>query len=235
MSRKGEPSEEFRLLGFVLAVVLLGALAWHFGGRLLGAAGGPELELLSVLKDSERDGFSFSVAGGEGKVTSARHHYDRVTAQLDIPARRAEAVATLDFEGRWGEARVGSLGLERVPFRYEDGRWRPVEGLAPRLSAILAALEARRQALERGDRAALSALSGGAGADGPELEALLAVSGRKLQVKAWLLRSERDEVLVTEEVRLLGTLPDRPVDELHTRRLYLAPRDGRFLFLRGLM
>jgi hypothetical protein len=229
------PGEEFRLLGFLLAVALVGGLLWQFGGKLLGAAGGPELEILSALKDSEKDGLALQPASGRAAVTSVRHHYDRVTVQLDVPARRAEAVATLDFEGQWGNARVGSLGLERVPFQFVDGHWAPAAGLAPRLSAILGALEARRQALERGDRTALAELSGGHVTGSPELEALLALRGLRLEVKAWLLRSEREEVLVTEEVRVHGTLPDRPVDELQTRRLYLTPRGDGFLFLRGLM
>ncbi|MEN9796619.1 MAG: hypothetical protein RL653_315 [Pseudomonadota bacterium] len=235
MSTGRPPGEEFRLLGFLLVVALAGGLLWQFGGKLLGAAGGPELELLSALKDTEREGLSVPLSPGGPPVVSVRHHYDRVTVQVDAPARRAEAVATLDFEGRWGTARVGSLGLERVPFQFVDGHWAPAAGLAPRLSAILGALEARRQALERGDRAALAELSGGHVTGSPELEALLALRGLRLEVKAWLLRSEREEVLVTEEVRVHGTLPDRPVDELQTRRLYLTPRGDGFLFLRGLM
>lgn len=235
MSAGRPPGEEFRLLGFLLVVALVGGLLWQFGGKLLGAAGGPELEMLSALKDTEREGLSFQPSPGKPPVTSMRHHYDRVTVQLEVAARRAEAVATLDFEGRWGSARVGSLGLEKVPFQFVDGRWGATSGLAPRLSAILRALEARRQALETGDREGLAALSGGTLAPSPELDALLSVSARRLEVKAWLLRSERDEVLVTEEVRVLGTLPDRPVDELQTRRLYLTPGGDGFLFLRGLM
>jgi hypothetical protein len=100
---------------------------------------------------------------------------------------------------------------------------------------VVRALELRRRALERGDRAALAELSGGGEPVGEELSSLLAVSGRQLAVKAWLLRSERDEVVVSEEARLQGALPDRPVDALSTRRLFVTPRGQAFLFLRGLL
>ncbi|MBM4380184.1 MAG: hypothetical protein FJ086_12955 [Deltaproteobacteria bacterium] len=216
-------------------LALLLALGWQFGGRLLAAAAGPEAELMSLLRATEKEGLSLEPVPGGPRLVSTRHHFDRVTVNVDVAARTAEAVATLDFEGRYGEARVSSLGLERVRFRYEDGRWVAEGGLAPTLSGLVRALELRRRALERGDKAVLAELSGGAEPVGEELSSLLAVTGRTLTVKAWLLRSERDEVVVSEEARLQGVLPDRPVDALSTRRLFVTPRGQAFLFLRGLL
>ena len=235
MSPVRRPDEGARLLGFLAAVALLVALGWHFGGRLLGAAAGPEAEIVSRLRATEKDGLSLEPLVGGPRLVSTRHHFDRVTVNVDVAARTAEAVATLDFEGKYGEARVSSLGLERVRFRYVDGRWEAEAGLAPTLSGLVKVLETRRRALERGDRAVLAELSGGSEPAGEELSALLRVAGRTLEAKAWLLRSERDEVVVSEEARLQGALPDRPVDELRTRRLFVTPRGGTFLFLRGLL
>jgi len=235
MSPDRPQDEGLRLLGFLSALALLLSLGWHFGGKLLGAAAGPEAELLSLLRATEKDGLSLEPVAGGPRLVATRHHFDRVTVNVDIPARTAEAVATLDFEGKYGDARVSSLGLEKVRFRYEDGRWVAQGGLAPTLSAVVRALELRRRALERGDRAVLAELSGGGEPTGEALSSLLAVSGRQLAVKAWLLRSERDEVVVSEEARLQGALPDRPVDVLSTRRLFVTPRGSAFLFLRGLL
>ena len=235
MSAGTRQDEGLRLLGFLAAVALLMSLGWHYGGRLLGAAAGPEAEILSLLRATEKDGLSAEPLVGGPRLVSTRHHFDRVTVTVDLPARTAEAVATLDFEGHYGHARVSSLGLEKVRLRHEDGRWLAQDGLVPTLSAVVRALETRRRALERGDRAVLAELSGGGEPSGEELAGMLALSGRQLTVKAWLLRSERDEVVVSEESRLQGALPDRPVDALSTRRLFVTPRGGAFLFLRGLL
>jgi hypothetical protein len=55
-------------------------------------------------------------------------------------------------------------------------------------------------------------------------------------VKGWYLRLERDSALVSEDYRLTGVTPDRPVDEEGTRRLELRlDAHGEFYFARGLM
>ena len=65
---------------------------------------------------------------------------------------------------------------------------------------------------------------------------LLQVEQRKLKALSWLIRSERDGVLVSEESRLTGRLPSRPVDDLKLRRLELqAAPGGGFCFPAGLM
>jgi hypothetical protein len=129
---------------------------------------------------------------------------------------------------------VSSLGHERVPFVLRDGDWVAVEGFAPLLTAVVGALEQRRAALERGQIAGLCGEADGG--DQPALDALFSVQRRKLKVNAWLIRSERDGVVVTEEYRLTGDLPSRPVDDSGSRRLWLTAKGrGQFCFPEGLM
>jgi hypothetical protein len=133
---------------------------------------------------------------------------------------------------------VSSLGLERIGFRLR-GRsdWTPSSGLAPRLVKVVWALEQRRRALEAGDRAALSLLDP-AVADGGALpqsvEDILAVSERRYRSLAWLIRFEREGALVTEDFRLEGNTPQRPIDQQGSVRLFVDP-DGEFFFPQGLM
>jgi hypothetical protein len=149
------------------------------------------------------------------------------------------ASATLDFSGRLGRTEVSSLGVEQVPFVLRGREWVP-EGLAaPRLAAVVGALEARRRALEAGDRKTLMALRGpgeaGDGGGEAEVERVLALQRRRYEARAWYLRLERDEAVVTEEWRLEGVLPSRPVDEKGQRRLSLIRSGEEFLFSPGLM
>jgi hypothetical protein len=151
--------------------------------------------------------------------------------------KRAEVVATLDFTGSLGDIEVSSLGVEQVPFVYRDGDWVPERGGAPRLAAVVAALDARRRALDAGDTQALArlwapaAVDGGSGGVGePDLETLLALKKRRYRAEAWFLRLEREEALATEHWHLEGDLPSRPVVQRGEHRLNLVRHAEEFLF-----
>jgi hypothetical protein len=234
-------TEDWSRLGGVLIVGLaLVATLVVLVPRLLGSAAGPEAEIITALKSTEREGLELTVPGAQARLVSKEHHFARITVNVEPGGQRAVAWATLDFTGRLGRTEVGSLGVERVPFVLRGRTWAP-EGLtAPRLVAVVGRLEARRRALEAGDRTALEALRApGAATEGggetEELEKVLALQRRRYQAEAWYLRLERDEVVATEAWRLEGVLPSRPVDEKGRRRLSLIRSGEEFLFSPGLM
>jgi hypothetical protein len=145
----------------------------------------------------------------------------------------------LDLDGKAGDVVVSALGWEELVFQKEQGDWIPAEGWAPRLAAALGALEERRKALETGDSGKLQSLlrpqdRADAGED-PALQAVLRLRNRRYRVLRWSLRLERDEVLVTEEGRLTGDTPERPVDLLQKRRLRLVRGGVEFFFSPTLM
>src|SRR6185503_10253357 len=112
--------------------------------------------------------------------------------------------------------------------------WKPPEGFAPRLAAIVSALELRRRALDRADLEALAKLTGTPNpAPDADVQRVAQLTDRSYTVKAWYIRSERDEVLVTEEYRLVGSTPDRPIDEEGKRRLVLTRNGREFFFSQG--
>ncbi|MBX5481466.1 MAG: hypothetical protein IRZ16_06405 [Myxococcaceae bacterium] len=209
-----------------------------FAERVLGLAAGPEAEIVSTIKRSEGGELRVDVPGAAAPLIGSEHHYDRLIVDWEKGSDQALATATLDFVGTLGKIQVSSLGLEKVPFVRRDGDWRPSHGPAPRLAAIVTALEARRRALESGDVAELrrlSRLTPGRPLEDADLVRLLSLARRSYRVESWWIRSERDEVIVTEESRLSGETPDRPVDERRTRRLLLREDGGEFLFAAGLM
>lgn len=233
-------TEDWSKLGGILIAALAVATAVAvLAPRMFGLAAGPEVEIITALKRTEGDGLSLALPGASQPLIGREHRFARITVRLEPGGKRAEALATLDFSGSLGDTEVSSLGVERVPFVLRDGRWEP-EGLAaPRLAAVVAALEARRRALEAGDTEALARLKGPAGDGGGSGDAglaeLLALERRRYTARAWYLRLERDEAVVTEHWRLEGQLPSRPVDERGERRLSLI-RDGEeFLFSPALM
>ncbi len=235
MNGRPRPAFSFRAVGLIaLAVLGVSAIA-AFLPRLWTFAAGPETEIVTALKRAEREDVRLSVPGAEAELVARKVRFDRMQIHLQ-PDGRAVVNATLDFEGRFGQVEVSSLGLERVPFRPSGFSWEPEGELFPRLAAVVTALEKRRAAIERGDRDSLAqlveAMDGGADA---ELESVLAVRDRRYRVDAWYLRSEREEVLVTEEYRLTGFTKDRPVDEKGSRRLRLVPSGAQFIFSEGLM
>ena len=235
-------TEDWSRLGGVLIIGLAAlALLVLVVPRLLGAAAGPEAEIITALKSTERGGLELTLPGAGAMLVSREHHFARITVNVEPGGQRAVAWATLDFTGRLGPTQISSLGVERVPFVRRGTSWRP-EGLtAPRLAAVVAKLEARRRALESGDREALEALrapeaaaDSGAGGEA-EVEKVLALQRRRYHAKAWYLRLERDEAVASEEWRLEGELPSRPVDEQGQRRLSLIRSGEEFLFSPGLM
>jgi hypothetical protein len=233
-------SEDWSRLGGVLIAALAFVTLGVLGPGVLGLAAGPEPEIITALKRTERDGLSLSLPGIAAPLTSREHHFARITVRVEPGGRRAEALATLDFLGTLGDTDVSSLGVEVVPFVLRNRDWVP-EGLAaPRLAAVVSALEARRRALEKGDTAALERLvapagEAGVGAGAPELEALLALERRRYRAGAWFIRLERDDAKITEHWRLEGHLPSRPVDQLGQRSLILQRHGEEFLFSPALM
>ena len=222
-------SQGFRALGFLAATAALVLAVAVLGPRLLGVAAGPETELVSRLKNLERVGFDLPVAGGT--LHAAQLSFQRISVVVDADGLGATVTSTLDLTGNFerpGEplrTKVSSLGLERARYRYRDDAWAPESSDAPRLLGILAALEARRASL---NRAELPADAG--------LDELAGMTRRVYTSEAWFIRSEREDVTVSEDFRLEGDRPERPVDEKGTRRLSLAEDSaGLFTFPGGLM
>jgi len=228
----------FRLTGYLV----LGALVLAAGAALvphLSAFSNPETELITQLKRTEREGLTLPLGPGLPSLVSSRHHFDRITVTLDLPARSARTVSTLDLDGKVNQTDVSALGLERTAFKEANGKWAPVDGYAPLLRDALSLLERRRRALEQDAPEPLAALVTQASRQDalgdPRLRTLLSVSHRRYQVKAWYLRTERDQVRVTEEYRLEGDTPDRPVDEEGRRSLVLVREGDRLVFDGALM
>ncbi|MCY1033132.1 hypothetical protein OV207_16835 [Corallococcus sp. BB11-1] len=230
--------EDWGRLGGIVIALLAGVAAVAFlGPRLLGIAAGPEAEVVTSLKESEHDGVSLSVPGAALPLVSQKLQYARISVSVAPDGRRAEAAATLDFEGKLGTTVVSTAGVELVPFSRESGRWKPTPSEAPRLVAVVAALEARRRALELGMPEALTRLMapGGDGGVGRAWEEMAPLRKRRLRVEAWYVRLERDEAVVTEHYRVEGDLPSRPVDTRGERQLLLVRQGDQFLFSPSLM
>jgi hypothetical protein len=164
--------------------------------------------------------------------------------RVEPGGQRAEALATLDFTGTLGDTDISSLGVEQIPFVLRSGSWVLEGRVAPRLAAVVVALEARRRALESGDTAALAQLmappeadagseadaGGSVGVGQPDPQTLVALKRRRYRAEAWFIRLERDEAVVTEHWHLEGDLPSRPVDQQGESRLILLRRGEEFLF-----
>ncbi|NOJ78995.1 hypothetical protein [Myxococcus xanthus] len=226
-----------RFGGGIIVILALVATLALFVPRFLGAAAGPELEIITALKATESSGLSLPVPGAPGPLTSRQHRFARITVNVAPGGQRAEAQATLDFEGALGDTRVGTAGVERVPFVVRNGSWVPETTAAPRLQAVVTALESRRRALQAADAESLGRLAGPGtpGVGGPEWEQLRQVRARGYQAEAWYVRLERDEAVVTEHWRLQGALPARPVDTRGQRQLSLSLSGDEFLFSPSLM
>jgi hypothetical protein len=231
-------TQDWSRLGGLLIVLLAGAACLALlSQRVLGSAAGPEAEILSTLKETEVEGLTLPVPGSPLPLKSQKHRFGRITVSVEPGGQRAEAYATLDFDGTLGPTQVGTAGVERVPFVRRDGDWVPEGSVAPRLVAVVAALESRRRALEAADAAALSRLAGPGtpGVGGPEWEQLAAMRVRSYRAEAWFVRLEREEAVVTEHWRLVGAHPARPVDTRGERRLSLTLHGDEFLYSPGLM
>jgi len=143
--------------------------------------------------------------------------------------------ATLDLNGRVTRpdasvTLVSSLGIEKVPFKRTSSGWEPVNGPCPTVEAAMLALEARREAIEKGDVSKVTRAP-----PDTELSQWLALKERRFAAKAWYLRNEREELTVSEDYRLTGDSPDKPVEVTGTKRLTLKARGGEFFFPQGLM
>jgi hypothetical protein len=172
-----------RQRGFLvfLLIAALGLALVRVLPEILGVAGGDEAQIAGALKATEPRGLSLAVEGCSEPLISSHHRYDRISVALDRQNGQARAVATLDFDGKLGDTRISALGVERIPFRFADGRWQPLAGYAPELASAVSALETRR-ASEQGQ------------------------SERPI---AWFIRLDRDEVLVTEQYGPKLQRPDR--------------------------
>ncbi len=192
-------------LGATLGVVILAGV---LGQQFFGEVGGADGALITRLKEAEHDGLRIVTDGGV--LVGEKLQYQRIAVTLDASGERATVISTLDFTGEWRRGpldvtKVSSLGLERAEYVRDAWSWRPVNSDAPRLFAIVQALDAR----------ALSLRS----------------RSQQYQPRAWFIRSERDEVEVAEEYRLITQTPERPVDELAVKRLSLHDDgDGGFSF-----
>lgn len=220
--------EVSRFLSFLAATAAVGLVLVVLGGRLLGAAAGADGVIITHLKKLERDGVEQPLAWGT--LLGPKVQFERISVVLDADGQGATVTSTLDFTGELRRqperpgTRVSSLGLERARYRLRDGDWVAEGTDFPRLLSILQALDHRRAALERGD------VQPDGGIPWPNLAA------RVYRSQAWFIRSEREDVIVSEDYQLQGNTPDRPVDEKATRRLSLREDDaGFFSFPDGIL
>ena len=223
---------------WVICLGLLGAGILALSYRLLGAAAGTEAGLIAIVQRAEREGLTLSVPGASTPLVSGQVHFDRFSASIEPQDASAHVTCTLDFTGSMGATKVSSVGLEKIPFKYQRGQWVASSGFAPRLTRVVAALEARRRSLETADRPGLRQLlssSTGPGSLGAELDQILSLSARRYQAMAWFIREERDQAVVTEEYHLTGRRSRQDVDEKGTRRLHLERRQEQFLFSEGIL
>lgn len=182
---------------------------------------GPEAEIAGALHALGERGSGDALPGfGELRVSQAR--FDRLLIKPEDEG--FVAVGTVDAEASLaGTTSISYLGLERVPFRYVEGRWRLSGPLLPALAQVVELLSLRSRALETGDLAAvreLTAAESGFGESGPR------------RVRAWTVRIERERAEVLEEYQQPGE-PGGPWRD-GRKRLLLVREGGRFRFAAGL-
>lgn len=227
------PKEFKRILGFAAAAIALTLIVAVLVESIFKRGGGPEGAIVTRLKKFESDGLRIELADA-GTLVSSKASYQRISVVLDADGEGAEVSSTLDFVGaieRGGlpklQTTVSSLGLEKARYRNESGEWLPEQGNdAPRLLAILGTLEGRRVAIEKG-----APLLSDGGVPFPDVQV-----PRTYRADAWFIRSERQQIEIAEDWRLIGSAPDRPVDEKRTTRLSLEEdAAGFFRFPDGAM
>ncbi len=222
-------------MGVILALCLVLGVVWALLPRMLGAAGGPEPEVIAAFRTAALARAPIPIPGAPSfEPRSLR--FDRFSITVD--GERASAVATLDASGSCGGVAVSSLGRERVAFRRLAGRWEPDGPLAPALAAALSVLWQRAALLSGDASGSLAALVLPADRDralgDARIDSVLRLPGHRWEPRAWYLRSERGEVLVTEEAVLTSTSRD---PEPRTGRLRLVSFGdvGSFVFTGGLL
>ncbi len=213
-----------RAVAVLLGLAVLGGAVWALLPRMLGAAGGPEPQLVSALRTAGLARAPILVPGA-APLQPRSLHFDRFSVTVD--GDRAVVVSTLDAAGASGGVEVSSLGREKVRFVRSGGRWEADGPLAPALAGALEALWRRASLLSGRSLAALGPLVVAPDRErslaDARLEQVLGVPAHRWEPRAWYLRSERGEVLVTEEAML--TSPSRS-PEPRTGRLRLVSSDG---------
>ncbi|HEY1335115.1 MAG TPA: hypothetical protein VGF31_12720 [Myxococcaceae bacterium] len=224
-----------RATGVLVGLCLVVGAVWALLPAMLGAAGGPEPELISAFRTAELARAPIPVPGGPPfEPRSLR--FDRFSITVD--GDHASAVATLDAAGSCGSVEVSSLGRERVGFRRHGGRWEPEGPIAPALAQALSVLWQRSRLLSGSAAASLEGLVLPADREralqDARIDSVLRLPGHRWEPRAWYLRSERGEVLVTEEANLTSSSRE---PEPRTGRLRLVPsgEDGSFVFAGGLL
>ncbi|HVG60825.1 MAG TPA: hypothetical protein VNA24_19870, partial [Hyalangium sp.] len=137
-------TEDWSKLGGILIAAFALVMLAGVGPRVLGLAAGPEAEIITALKRLEKDGIELSLPGAAAPLASREVHYARLSVRVEPGEQRAVVLATLDFTGSLGDTQISSLGVEQVPFINDGGDWRLEGRAAPRLTAVVEALEARR-------------------------------------------------------------------------------------------
>ena len=213
-----------RAIAVLLGLALLGGAVWVLLPRMLGVAGGPEPELVAALRTAELARAPIPVSSA-APFEPRTLDFDRFS--VTVEGDRAMVVSTLDASGTSGGVTVSSLGRERVRFVRRGGRWEPDGPLAPALAGALEALWHRATLLSGSSLDALGSLVGATERDrsleDARLEQILRIPAHRWEPRAWFLRSERGEVVVTEDAVL--TSPSR-TPEPRTGRLRLVSSDG---------
>ena len=222
----------------VLVLLGLGAVVggvWATLPRMLGAAAGPEPELIAALRAAELTRAPIPVPGAPAfEPRSLRFDRFSITVEHD----HASAVATLDASGSCGGVEVSSLGRERVRFLRRGGRWEPDGSLAPALAGALSVLWSRARLLSGSATEALGSLVQAEDRDraagDARIDSLLRLPGHRWEPRAWYSLSRAGEVLVTEEAVL--TSPSREPEPRTGRLRLVSPGDaGSFVFAGGLL
>ncbi len=217
-------------MAVLLGLAGLAGAVWALLPRMLGAAGGPEPELIAALRAAELARAPVPVP--EGPAFEPRTlRFDRFSVTVD--GDRAAVVATLDAAGTSGGVEVSSLGRERVRFLRRGRQWEPDGPLAPALAGALALLWQRAGLLSGSSAEALGALVApadrGRSLADVRIDSVLRLAGHRWEPRAWYLRSEREEVLVTEEAILTSTTRD-PEPRTGRLRLGFSGDAGVFVF-----
>lgn len=183
------------------ALALLVASGCASCDRLLA----PDAQVAKFLQEQDSADPRFAVPGG-GEIVLSRAKFDHVLVKPGEGGGLV-AVTQVDAEGRYGEARVSYIGLERIPFGVRAGRVVPSGALLPALQEVAALLVARRAAEDARDATALERLVAAGWEDAglardaaiAAMKQRLAAGPAKAQPKRWIIRTERERCEVLEE------------------------------------